>query len=149
MMQTCRVEDEADVYAAAGMARGMARGMGFGEADEARIEIVVRELATNILRHAIRGEIHVRDVAAGDRQGLQVEAVDQGPGIADVELALQDGYSTTGKGLGSGLPAVRRLMDTLEIDTAVGKGCRIRATRWLRPPTDTLRRRREGQKARS
>jgi serine/threonine-protein kinase RsbT len=64
--------------------------------------------------------------------------VDQGPGIADVELALQDGYSTTGKGLGSGLPAVRRLMDTFEIETAPGHGTYIRVVRWLRRPTDWL-----------
>jgi serine/threonine-protein kinase RsbT len=139
MAQTCRIEGEADVYAAAGMARGMAHGMGFSEADAARIEIAVRELATNILRHAGRGEIHVRAVTEDNRQGVEVEAVDQGPGIADVELAMQDGYTTSGKGLGSGLPAVRRLMDTFAIETAKGKGCRIRATRWLRRPTDWLR----------
>lgn len=149
MKQTCRVEGEADVYAAAGMARGLARGMGFGEADEARIEIVVRELASNIIRHAVRGEIHFSDVTEGERKGLQVEAVDQGPGIANVELALQDGYSTSGKSLGAGLPAVRRLMDTFEIETAVGQGCRIRATRWLRPPTDSLRRWRERRRTSS
>ena len=146
MAQTCRIEGEADVYAAAGMARGMARGMGFGEADAARIEIAVRELATNILRHAQCGEIHVRVVTEGNRQGIEIEAVDQGPGIADIGLALQDGYSTSGKGLGSGLPAVRRLMDTFEIESAVGQGCRVRAARWLRRPTDWLRQWWERQK---
>lgn len=140
MKQTCRVEGEADIYAAAGMARGMARGMGFNEADAARIEIAVRELASNIIRHAGCGEIHVREVEEGNRQGLEIEAVDQGPGIADLNLALQDGYSTGGKGLGSGLPAVRRLMDKFEIESAPGRGCRVRATRWLRRPTDWLRR---------
>jgi serine/threonine-protein kinase RsbT len=139
-MQTCRIEGEVDVYAAAGMARGLARGMGFSEADAARIEIAVRELATNILRHAGQGEIHVSEVAEENRVGLEVEAVDQGPGIPDVELAMQDGYTTSGKGLGSGLPAVRRLMDTFAIETAAGQGCRVRATRWLRRPTDWLRR---------
>jgi len=145
-MQTCRIEGEADIYAAAGMARGMAHGMGFSEADAARIEIAVRELATNILRHAVCGEIHVSEVAEGNRRGLEIEAVDQGPGIPDVELAMQDGYTTSGKGLGSGLPAVRRLMDTFEIETAVDQGCRVRATRWLRRPTDWLRRWWERQK---
>jgi len=136
----CPIEGEADVYAAAGLAREMAREMGFGNADVARIEIAVRELALNIVRHAGRGEIHLREVTSEHRRGLEVEAVDQGPGIADVELALQDGYSTGGKGLGSGLPAVRRLMDTFEIETAPGQGTRVRARRWLRRPTDWLRR---------
>lgn len=139
-MSSCPIRGEADVYAAAGLAREMAHKIGFGSADVARIEIVVRELALNIVRYAGSGEIHIREVTAERRRGLEVEAVDQGPGIADVELALQDGYSTGGKGLGSGLPAVRRLMDTFEIETAPGQGTRVRATRWLRRPTDWLRR---------
>ncbi len=140
MTRTCRIDGEADIYAAAGISRELAREMGFGKADAARIEIAVRELASNILRHAGRGEIHLREVTEENRRGLQVEAVDWGPGIPDVDLAMQDGYSTSGKGLGSGLPAVRRMMDTFEIETAIGKGTRIRATRWLRGPTDWLRR---------
>ncbi|MGC8874467.1 MAG: anti-sigma regulatory factor [Chloroflexia bacterium] len=138
MTRSCRIEGEADIYTAAGLARTIARSMGFGHADSARIEIVVRELASNIVRHAGRGEIRLSEVTAEGRRGLEVEAADQGPGIADIELALQDGYSTTGKGLGSGLPAVRRLMDTFEIESAPGQGTRVRAVRWLRRPTDWL-----------
>jgi len=140
-MPTCRVEGEADIYLAAAMARELAQQIGFGQADVARIEIAVRELASNIVRYAGCGEIHLREATSGHRQGLEVEAVDQGPGIADVQLALQDGYSTSGKGLGSGLPAVRRMMDTLDIETSPGQGTCVRAIRWLRRPTDWLRRR--------
>lgn len=139
MTQSCRIQGEADIYAAAAMAREMAREAGFGYADAARIEIVVRELVSNIVRYAGSGVIYLRETTAGPRRGLEVEAVDQGPGIADVELALQDGYSTSGKSLGSGLPAVRRLMDEFEIDTEVGRGTRVRTVRWLRRPTDWLR----------
>ena len=140
MTPVCRIEGEVDIYAAASVARNLARDMGFGPADAARIEIVVRELASNIVRYAGRGEIRLKEVTSGTRTGLQVEAVDQGPGIANLELALQDGYSTGGKGLGSGLPAVRRLMDTFEIETKVGRGTWVQAVRWLRRPTDWLRR---------
>lgn len=140
MTKRCRIQKEADIYAAAGLAREMAQELGFGQADRARIEIVVRELASNIVHYAGQGEIRLREVTSERRHGLEVEAIDQGPGIADVELALQDGYTTGGKGLGSGLPAVRRLMDTFEIETAVGEGTRVRAIRWLRRPTDWLRR---------
>lgn len=146
MTETCHIAGEADIYAAAGLARDLAGRLGFNPADTARIEIVVRELASNIVRHAGRGEIYLRQVISGHRQGLEVEAVDRGPGIADVQLALQDGYTTRGKSLGSGLPAVRRLMDTLEIETAPGQGTRVRATRWLRRPTDWLRRRLERER---
>jgi serine/threonine-protein kinase RsbT len=138
MTKQCRIEGEADIYAAAGVAREMAGDMNFGRNDTARIEIVVRELASNILRHAGRGTIYLRQVTKEGQTGLQVEAVDQGPGIPDVELAMQDGYTTGHKGLGSGLPAVRRLMDTFEIETEVGEGTTVRAVRWLRRSTDWL-----------
>jgi serine/threonine-protein kinase RsbT len=131
MVRSCRIEGEADVYAAAGVARELAQEMGFGRADAARIEIVVRELASNIIRYAGSGEILLREVSSEKKQGLEIQAVDDGPGIADLELALQDGYTTGGKGLGSGLPAVRRLMDSFEIDSQVGGGTRVRVTRWL------------------
>ena len=134
--RSCRIEGEVDIYAVAGVAREIAQEMGFDRTDAARIEIVVRELASNMLRYAGSGEILLREITTGQKRGLEVESVDEGPGIADVELALQDGYSTGGKGLGSGLPAVRRLMDTFEIETAVGKGTRVRATRWLRKSTN-------------
>lgn len=140
MIAVCPIIGEVDVYASAGAARSMAREMGFGPADAARIEIVVRELAFNIIRYAGRGEIRLSRVTSGNRTGLQVEAEDHGPGIADLELALQDGYSSGGKGLGAGLPAVRRLMDTFEIQTEVGKGTLVRAVRWLRRSTDWLHR---------
>ncbi|MBN1483414.1 MAG: anti-sigma regulatory factor [Chloroflexia bacterium] len=139
MNETCHISTEADVYAAAGMARKMARQMGFSQADVARIEIVVRELASNIVRYAEGGKIDLREAELDHRRGLEVESSDRGPGIPDLELALQDGYTTGHQGLGSGLPAVRRLMDTFEIWTEVGQGTRVRATRWLRRPTDWLR----------
>lgn len=139
MTDSCRVAAEVDIYAAAGIARRMARELGFGQADVARIEIVVRELASNIVRYAGGGQIRLRKVTQAHRQGIEVEAEDQGPGIPDLDMALQDGFSTGNKGLGSGLPAVRRLMDTFEIVTEVGKGTTVRAARWLRRPTDWLR----------
>jgi serine/threonine-protein kinase RsbT len=101
MTDSCRVSGEVDIYAAAGMARKVARELGFGQADVARIEIVVRELASNIIRHAGSGRIRLRKVTQGHRQGIEIVALDRGPGIPDLDLALQDGFSTGDKGLGS------------------------------------------------
>ncbi len=139
MTRTCRIEGEADIYAAAGLARELAQELGFARNDIARIEIAVRELASNIVRYAGRGEIRLQQVSSEHRTGLEVVATDEGPGIVDLDLALQDGYSTGEKGLGSGLPAVKRLMDTFEIESAVGKGTTVRAVRWVRRSTDWLR----------
>ena len=109
-------------------ARSLARRLGFGPADAERVILAVSELATNLLRYAQVGEITLR-VNPGPRGvGIQVESQDAGPGIADVERALQDGYSTGG-GLGSGLPRVRRLMDDFTIATS-GQGTRITALAW-------------------
>lgn len=90
----------------------------------------VAELANNLFLHATRGgAISVVLVQHDGRRGIEVVAEDQGPGIADVPQAMQDGFSTIG-GLGSGLPSVARLMDECKIASAPGVGTRIVARKW-------------------
>ena len=103
--------------------------MGFASSDLAMIATAISELARNILRYASYGEIICRVIEKGGRRGLIVEARDSGPGIADIELALKDGYSTSG-GLGLGLPGARRLMDEFEVTSQSGKGTHVLATKW-------------------
>ncbi len=122
--------DETDVYAAAQRARFLSRGLDFSEADQVRVETVILELGRNIVLYAGEGEIVVQVVARQNRLGVQVRAIDRGPGIADVEQALQDGFSTSG-GLGTGLGAVRRLMDEFHIESEIGRGTRVTAVKWL------------------
>jgi serine/threonine-protein kinase RsbT len=93
------------------------------------IAAAVSEIARNILMYAKRGEIRFQVVNDGDRCGLVAVAVDRGPGIADVELALQEGHSTAG-GLGLGLPGAKRLMDEFDIVSAVGLGTTITMKKW-------------------
>ena len=81
------------------------------------------------LERTRRGEVVVRVLRERGREGIEVVASDDGPGIADVELALQDGY-TTGNGLGLGLPGARRLVDDFELDTQPGAGTRVRLVKW-------------------
>ena len=91
----------------------------------------ISELARNIVRYAVRGEIILRLVQNDGKKGIEVVANDDGPGIPDVGLAMQDGYSTSG-GLGLGLPGTRRLMDDFEITSDFGKGTTVTARRWRR-----------------
>lgn len=124
------VRSEVDVYVLASSGRRLATQLGFNHADQTRIEIVILELARNILAHAGTGELELRSIEHQGRHGIEVIASDQGPGIADPELALQDGFSTAHT-LGAGLPGVRRLMDEFELTTAPQQGTRVRAVRWL------------------
>jgi serine/threonine-protein kinase RsbT len=117
-----------DVERARWEARRLVRALGFDVEGAESVVLATVELATNLLRYAQGGEIRLAPVAGPRGVGVQLESRDAGPGIADIDQALSDGFSTTG-GLGSGLPAVRRLMQTfvLESDTS---GTRIVACRW-------------------
>jgi serine/threonine-protein kinase RsbT len=95
------------------------------------IATAVSEVARNILEYAKRGEVVVAVIQRGDRRGLEVLARDQGPGIADVSQAMQDGFSTS-RGLGLGLPGSRRLMDDFELESRVGQGTTVTMRKWLR-----------------
>jgi serine/threonine-protein kinase RsbT len=111
-------------------ARILATRVGCDRYDAEAIVLAVSELATNLVRYAPGGAIVVSAIADGNAVGVAVDAHDAGPGIADVELALRDGFSTRG-GLGSGLPAVRRLMDDFAITTSPD-GTTIQACKWCR-----------------
>ena len=95
------------------------------------IGTVVSELAANIVKYAGHGSIRIEPLMQDGRLGVRVQAIDQGPGIADIEAALRDGFSTGGT-LGLGLPAVRRLMDSLHIVCPEGGGTHVEAIRWAR-----------------
>jgi serine/threonine-protein kinase RsbT len=134
MSVSCSIQREVDVYVAMSRARELSTAIGFGEVDRTRIQIVILELTRNLLVHAGGGTVrleHLNDQIHGP--GLAVEAVDSGPGIANIELALQDGYSTAHT-LGAGLPGVRRLMDEFLIESTPGVGTRVRAVKWLTTP---------------
>ncbi len=122
-----------DVYSAREAAKALAISLGFDDVACEEIDLVVGELGSNLLKHAGRGTLTLSPVGEQVRRGIQVESADRGPGIADVEQAIADGYSTTGS-LGFGLGTVNRLMDELSITSPTGpeRGTRIVCTRWLR-----------------
>lgn len=113
--------------------RGRAAGLnaGFVATDLTLIATAISELARNIVLYARTGEIELRTVLEDGRRGLVVVARDEGPGITDLERAMQDGFSTSG-GLGLGLPGVKRLMDSFEIFSRPGHGTTVQAAKWLR-----------------
>ena len=121
---------EWDIVAVRQFGRNEAKEIGFGTVDQARITTAISELARNIYLYAKLGEIEIERLRDGTRKGIAIVAKDQGPGIQDIRQVMEDGYSTSG-GLGAGLPGVKRLMDTIHVDSAVGKGTTIRAEKWL------------------
>jgi serine/threonine-protein kinase RsbT len=133
--QSCRgrIVAEVDVERIRREARALATYAGFGRPDAEAILLAVSELATNLMRYAPGGELVVSIVSEVNGVGILIQSSDPGPGIVDVELALRDGYSTSG-GLGSGLPSVRRLMDDFTIVTGPS-GTSIETHKWLPSPS--------------
>ena len=123
------IASDVDVVTARQQGRSVAANAGFSSGDQTVIAAAISELARNILMYARRGEIALKLVTNGDRQGVVIVARDQGPGIPDVARALQDGYSTSG-GLGLGLPGARRLMDEFDVSSVVGKGTTVTMKKW-------------------
>jgi serine/threonine-protein kinase RsbT len=112
------------------MGRELAEGLGFSGSELTVIATAISEIARNIVEYARSGEITLKPIQHLGRRGILVVAQDRGPGIADIELAMQDGYSTS-KGIGLGLPGARRLMDEFEIDSKMGKGTTVTMKKWV------------------
>ncbi len=111
-------------------ARKAATAIGFDENMCQMIATAVSELANNIIKYAGRGEILMNRIIAENRAGMEVIARDRGPGIADIQKAMADHYST-GDTLGLGLPGVKRMMDEFELASQPGKGTTVTIRKWL------------------
>jgi serine/threonine-protein kinase RsbT len=125
------IRSDTDIVLACQKGRNLATQVGFPANDQVVIIIAISEVTRNILKYAGHGQVCLRLIRQVGRSGLTVVARDEGPGIADVEQALQDGYST-GQGLGLGLPGAKRLMDEFEIVSIPGRGTTVTMTLWLK-----------------
>jgi serine/threonine-protein kinase RsbT len=125
------LSSDIDLVTARREGRMMAEQLGFSASEATLVATAISELARNIVNYARNGEIHVSLVNNGDKRGISVVARDHGPGIADIKLAMQAGYSTSG-GLGLGLPGVRRIMDEFDIASERGRGTTVTVTKWKR-----------------
>ncbi|MBX5481741.1 MAG: anti-sigma regulatory factor [Myxococcaceae bacterium] len=124
------VRTDADIVSARQAGRALATQLGFSDSDAVLIATAISEIARNMVEYAKGGEIVLTPERVNGRQGLSILARDEGPGIADVELALKDGY-TTGSGLGLGLPGTRRIMDEFQVDSVVGRGTTVLMKKWV------------------
>lgn len=118
-----------DIIKARQLVRDCAVLQGLSLVDQTKLVTAASELARNTLVHGGGGEMCLQAVNEGTRRGVQVTFTDQGPGIADVELAMTDGYTTRG-GLGLGLSGSKRLVNEFMIESKPGKGTTVRIVRW-------------------
>jgi serine/threonine-protein kinase RsbT len=124
------IDNPDDIVAARKAGHQLALDLGFSLTDVTMIATAISEIARNITSYAGRGAVRVGVQDREGRKALVVRAEDQGPGIADIERAMEDGYST-GRGLGLGLPGARRLMDRLVVESALGRGTVIEMWKWV------------------
>jgi serine/threonine-protein kinase RsbT len=127
--ETLPIRQEPDVMKARRLVGRCAKELGLGNLGQTRAVTAASELARNTLIHGGGGTMLLETVARLDQRGLQLTFEDEGAGIADIEQAMQDGY-TTGGGLGLGLSGSRRLMDDFEIESVVDQGTRVKVTIW-------------------
>jgi serine/threonine-protein kinase RsbT len=124
-----RIQSQADVAAARERGRTLARVIGLTSVEQALVTGAISELARNMLAYAQTGEIRIRVADNGRSNGVTIMAQDEGPGIADPDRAIVDGFSTSGR-LGLGLPGVRRLMDEFDLRSDAGQGTLVTVTKW-------------------
>ncbi len=119
-----------DIVAARQAGHQLARCLGFSLTDVTMIATAISEIARNITSYAGSGAIRLTVQNRDGRRALVVRAEDEGPGIDDVDRALEDGYST-GSGLGLGLPGARRLMDDMIVTSSPGRGTVVEMWKWI------------------
>jgi len=127
--ETFQVTTESHVVVIRQAVRRLALEIKLSLVDQTKVVTAASELARNLLIYGGGGEVIAHLISEGGRNGLQVHFIDQGPGIADVELALRDGY-TSGSGMGLGLGGAKRLVNDFSILTAPEKGTHVTITRW-------------------
>ena len=136
------ITSDSDMVPARAQGRALATKLGFSRTDATLIATAISEIARNIVVHVGRGEILLEPMYEDNRYGLLVVAQDAGPGIPDVDAALDHGFAS-GKGLGLGLPGARRLMDEFDIASEPGKGTTVTMKKWrIRDELERLRERR-------
>ena len=124
------IRKESDLMRAVLQAGQSAAALGFSETASCMVATAVSELSRNILVYAGVGQVYFNEINDNGAKGIEVIARDQGPGIEDIDAAMQEHFSTGGS-LGLGLPGVRRLMDEFEIGASPGRGTWIKVKKWI------------------
>ena len=124
------IDSADDIVTARQAGRELATKLQFSLTDVTMIATAISEVARNISKYAGRGRVRVGVAQRNGRLALMVQSIDDGPGIADIEQALEDGFSTS-SGLGLGLPGSRRLMDDFDLQSTLGAGTTVTMWKWL------------------
>lgn len=127
--ETLPIKSSSDVVKVRQFAREWAVLLGFSLVEQTKMVTAASELARNVLDYGGGGKVELEVLQNELRQGLKLTFADQGPGIADLDQALKDGF-TTGSGMGLGLGGAKRLVNEFEIDSAPGRGTKVSITRW-------------------
>ena len=123
------IRTELDIVLARQLVRRLAQELGFSLVDQTKLVTAASEIARNTVIYGGGGELRLEALEERGRVGLRLRFTDQGPGIADVDQALRDGF-TTGSGLGLGLGGARRLVNEFAIESRPGAGTTVQLTRW-------------------
>lgn len=128
-VETLPIRTPQDLVQVRQAVRAWSQSLGFGLVDQTKVVTAASELARNTLDYGGGGQVRLEQLQDGGRHGLRLCFEDQGPGIADVEQAMRDGYSS-GRGMGLGLGGAKRLSHEFELHSKVGEGTRVMLTRW-------------------
>jgi serine/threonine-protein kinase RsbT len=127
--ETLPIRAETDVVQVRQAVRKYATDLTFRLVDQTKLITAASELARNVLVHGKGGRVHLESLQNGSKTGIRLQFEDEGPGIADIEMALRDGF-TTGSGLGLGLGGSKRLVNEFEISSKLGEGTRVTIIKW-------------------
>jgi len=127
--ETLELRNERDIVLARQAVRRLSQACGFSLVDQTKMVTAASELARNTVTYGQGGTVLCETILDGARTGLRLTFADSGPGIADVSLAMTDGW-TSGNGLGMGLTGAKRLVNEFDLDTKPGSGTRVTITRW-------------------
>jgi serine/threonine-protein kinase RsbT len=127
--ETLPVREASDILLVRQLVRECATALGFSIFDQTKLVTAASELGRNTLIHGGGGTMLLETFVKNDRRGLRLTFEDKGPGIADLEQAMTDGFTTKG-GMGLGLGGSKRLVNEFEVVSRVGEGTRVTATRW-------------------
>ena len=130
-MKEVTIQNGDDVIRARQSAREMARELGFVIVDQIGIATAASELSRNAYQYSGTGKVIIKPASRNHARGIEIVVEDQGPGIPDLEQALQEGFSTS-SARGHGLPGSRRLMDEFEIESQTGAGTKVTIRKWLK-----------------
>ena len=127
--ETVLIGHEKDIVSLVALIRQQSGQIGLTLLDQTKLITATSELTRNMLNYAEKGQVIVDQLTRGTQRGIRLTFADQGPGIADIDQAMENGYSS-GLGLGLGLPGTKRLMDEFHIASVVGQGTTVTIAKW-------------------